>query len=129
METLAVRATPLIVAVWPLVGLPVKVPVSLAAVGALASKVMPSMVNCEPPLMEDELSVPTATVKAAAVLTLPRLWLQSFFTPLLEVLREFQPIRGSLIPSEKLSFSDLRKAPVAATTGGVPMCRFACCIW
>jgi hypothetical protein len=59
-----------------LVGAAVKVPVAVAAVGALASKVTPSTVSVELPLMVPELRVPTLPVRLAAVPL--RVVLQSF---------------------------------------------------
>ena len=77
VDRLAVRTSvPPIVAVWPFVGLPVKVPVAVAAVGGLASKVTPSTVNVELPEMVPELSEPTVLVFVAAMPPTPTL--QSF---------------------------------------------------
>jgi hypothetical protein len=50
-----------------------------AAVGGLASKVTPSTVSVELPLMVDELRAPTTPVKVAAA-PLPKGSLQSFFS-------------------------------------------------
>ena len=66
----------MIVGAVALVGRPEKVPVAVAAVGALALRVTPSTVSVELPLMVLELSVPTVPVRLAA--TPLRVVLQSF---------------------------------------------------
>jgi hypothetical protein len=105
-----------------LVGLPVNVPVALAAVGALASKTTLSTVSVELPLMLDELRAPTTPVRVAA--TPPSDSLQSFFKS------RFLFGANDTLPGFTLDSVDMagEAKPGAATTGRWPMLRLLCCI-